>query len=186
MDQGSFLPSISGYQLMTMRTIISREATLSNGLSTSDSVPADLLSSAASSNTACAAAAACGSVAAAATAAPGLTARAAAAAASAWAGATAAAFRGHCWAAATAMRSRRLHVLLGTAANVLRWQGPSSSDIVVASGETGEQGGWTRAQDHWDIPAVTMWHFSRTMMATTNAEAEQPSSRPLSSEPAHF
>lgn len=40
MDQGSALLSSSGDQLMTMRTIMSREDSDSSGLSTSDSVPA--------------------------------------------------------------------------------------------------------------------------------------------------
>ena len=90
MAQGMTLPSISGYQLITMRTIMSRLATDSSGRSAVASAPAVMESNAARSATSCAAAAACGSAAAAAArAAGGLHASEATAAAAALAAAAA-------------------------------------------------------------------------------------------------
>ena len=53
MDQGSEVALISGYQLITMRTIINSEDSDSTGRSSSESSPAVCESSAARSNAAC-------------------------------------------------------------------------------------------------------------------------------------
>ena len=49
MVQGNDLPSISGYHDITMRTIMSKDATDSTGLSTADTAPAVFESKSASS-----------------------------------------------------------------------------------------------------------------------------------------